>query len=159
MTSFTNIKIQECNSAEDYAIAIRLSLDYLKWLNMDLKYQRTEIEFRDFEKMYAAPKGAFYYAIAHQEVAGGLGLRYLTEGVCEMKRLFVYPSFQNQGIGKQLCLRLLQGAKKLGYDVMKLDTVAKLESAISLYQKLGFTETEAYCENPDTTAKFFELKL
>ena len=126
---------------------------------MDLAYQGVDSELDSLEEMYGAPKGCFLLAFAENKLAGGVGLRKLENGICEMKRLFVYPKFQRSGIGEMLCKRIIGEAKLLGYRSMKLDTVAKLKSAIKLYEKLGFKETEAYCENPDETARFFEFKL
>ena len=42
---------------------------------------------------------------------------------------------------------------------MRLDTVSKLESAIGLYNKLGFYEIETYYPNPDPTVKYMELEI
>lgn len=126
---------------------------------MDLKYQGVDSEFETLKTMYGSPSGCFLLAFINMEFVGGVGLRKLENDVCEMKRLFVYPKFQKKGIGEKLCKQLIIKAKKLGYKAMKLDTVAKLRSAIKLYEKLGFRDTSPYCENPDKTARFFELEL
>jgi len=76
-----------------------------------------------------------------------------------MKRLYVYPNYQGSKIGLQLCETILTIAKKLRYQKMRLDTIAKLDKAIRLYQFLGFYEIEKYCENPDETAQFMEIML
>jgi GNAT superfamily N-acetyltransferase len=153
------LKIRSCNGSKDYEMAKLVAIDYLKWLNMDLAYQGVNSELDSLEQMYGAPSGCFLLAFAENELVGGVGFRKLENGVCEMKRLFVLPKFQKQGVGEMLCKRLINQAELLGYNSMKLDTVAKLNSAIKLYQKLGFKETAAYCENPDETARFFELSL
>ncbi|MFY0672264.1 MAG: GNAT family N-acetyltransferase [Bacteroidia bacterium] len=155
----SQIEFRVCKKASDFEKAKAHSKAYLEWLGMDLSYQKTEYEFHVFEKMYGTPSGCFLLAIAENEFLGGVGLRKLENGICEMKRLYVYPKFQKNGIGEILCKHLIGIAKALGYNAMKLDTVAKLQSAIYLYKKLGFKETDAYCENPDKTARFFELSL
>lgn len=151
--------IISCKGTIDFERARQITIDYLQWLNMDLAYQGVDSELDSLEEMYGAPKGCFLLAYVENDFVGGVGLRKLEKGVCEMKRLFVYPKFQKCGIGAMLCKRIIGEAKLLGYRSMKLDTVAKLKSAIKLYEKLGFKETEAYCENPDETARFFEFKL
>ncbi|MGB0430591.1 MAG: GNAT family N-acetyltransferase [Bacteroidia bacterium] len=153
------LKIQTCQSKHEFSQAKIIANNYLKWLNMDLNYQKLEVEFAGIEKMYGPPKGCFLLAYYNGVLAGGVGLRYLSDYTCEMKRLFVYPQFQKQGVGKKLCELIIKNAQELGYKAMKLDTVNRLKSAIKLYEKLGFKETKAYCENPDKTARFFELKL
>lgn len=42
---------------------------------------------------------------------------------------------------------------------MVLDTLATMESALTLYRSLGFRETEPYCYNPFPNAVFMELHL
>ena len=39
-------------------------------------------------------------------------------------------------------------AKDDGYSCMVLDTIEPLQSAIRLYKRLGFQETEPYYDNP-----------
>ena len=65
-----------------------------------------------------------------------------------MKRLYVKPSYQGQGIGQKLVETLLLLAKDDGYSCMVLDTIEPLQSAIRLYKGLGFQETEPYYDNP-----------
>ena len=62
-------------------------------------------------------------------------------------------------MGEVLCEKIISIARELGYSKMRLDTVAKLKSALGLYEKIGFYEIEAYCPNPDPTVKYMELEL
>ncbi|HEU5166021.1 MAG TPA: GNAT family N-acetyltransferase [Chitinophagaceae bacterium] len=48
--------------------------------------------------------------------------RIKESGVCEMKRLFVKPSFRKNKIGKLLVEELLSSAKEKNYEKMRLDT-------------------------------------
>lgn len=153
-------KIKICESFSDFEKAKKITYDYIDWLNINLAFQNVDDEFRDFENMYSKPEGCFLIAFNEEdEVMGGVGLRKLTAEICEMKRLFVYPEYLKQGIGKRLCLKLIKQAKILDYKKMRLDTLARLETANKLYNKLGFYEIKKYRENPDPTAKFMELKL
>ena len=79
--------------------------------------------------------------------------------MCEMKRLYVYDRFEGQGVGRALCVRLIEEAKSLGYQRMRLDTIARLEGANALYVSLGFTDIEPYNFNPDPTVRYMELAL
>jgi ribosomal protein S18 acetylase RimI-like enzyme len=108
--------------------------------------------------MYGYPEGCFIYAKRGDEIVGGVGCRKLETDICEMKRLYVYEEFQGLGIGRKLCDELISVSKSLGYKKMKLDTVAKLKSAIKLYEKMGFKEIPKYYENPDKTVKYMELE-
>jgi hypothetical protein len=42
---------------------------------------------------------------------------------------------------------------------MRLDTVPGMETAQSLYARLGFTEIEPYTVNPVAGARFLQLEL
>ncbi len=151
--------IHICNSKEEFAIAINITQDYLKWLGMNLDFQNTKKEFQVFESMYAVPEGCFVYATINGAIAGGVAIRKLDAKICEMKRLFVYSSSQGKGLGELLCKEIISIASELGYSKMRLDTVAKLKTAIRLYEKIGFYEIEAYCHNPDPTVKYMELEI
>jgi N-acetylglutamate synthase-like GNAT family acetyltransferase len=94
-----------------------------------------------------------------KNIAGIVALKQLEEGVCEMKRLFVLPDYQGYGIGKMLTESLLAKAKKLNFKTMKLDTLGRLESAVALYHKLGFEQTNPYNINPEEDILYFEKKI
>lgn len=151
--------IHVCISKEEFAIARNITQDYMKWLGMNLDFQNTKKEFQVFETMYGKPEGCFIYATINGAIAGGVAIRKLDSKICEMKRLFVYRSFQGAGLGEVLCEKIISIAREVGYCRMRLDTVAKLKSAIGLYKKIGFYEIEAYCPNPDPTVKYMELDL
>jgi putative acetyltransferase len=148
-----------CDSKEEFVIARNITQDYMGWLGMDLNFQNTEHEFQVFETMYGKPKGCFIYATINEQILGGVAIRKLDPEICEMKRLFVYNSFQGNGVGKLLCDKIILIARDLGYRKMRLDTVSKLKSAIGLYEKIGFYEIKAYCSNPDPTARYMELEI
>ena len=154
-----DLTIHICNSKEGFTIAKTITQDYMGWLGMNLNFQNTEKEFQVFEAMYGKPNGCFIYATMNEEILGGVAIRKLDLEICEMKRLFVYNSFQGNGVGKLLCDSIISIASELGYSKMRLDTVAKLKSAIRLYAKMGFYEIEAYCPNPDSTVKYMELEI
>jgi len=151
--------IHTCKSKDDYEIAKVITKDYMQWLGMDLDFQNTDKEFQVFETMYGEPEGCFIYATKENVVIGGVACRKLGPGICEMKRLFVYESYQGNGVGRVLCDELIKISKELGYNKMRLDTISKLESAIALYEKIGFYEISAYYPNPDATVKYMELDL
>ncbi len=74
-----------------------------------------------------------------------------------MKRLFVRPDFQGQGIGKALARAIIEEARQIGYKRMRLDTV--LEPAKTLYRSLGFREIPPYQHVPVAGVVFMELQL
>jgi len=109
--------------------------------------------------MFGPPNGLFLLAWHEDELAGGAGLRMIEPAVCEMKRLYVYDQFKNRGVGRRLCIALIQEARNLGYEKMRLDTLDRMKSAIELYKSLGFKEIESYRFNPYPTTTYMELNL
>jgi GNAT superfamily N-acetyltransferase len=148
-----------CSSSAHFSSAKKLTQDYMSWLGEDLFYQGIEKEFEIFHKMYHQPTGCFIMALINGVVAGGVGVRFLAEGSCEMKRLFVYDKFRGHQLGKLLSEELIKVSKDLGYKKMRLDTIPRLKNAIQLYRDLGFYEIPKYYENPDKSVVYFELEL
>lgn len=153
------LTITPCQSPADFAAAVALTRDYLAWLDLDLSFQDLETEFARFPAMYGPPAGLFLLARSGEKLAGGVGLRSLAAGVCEMKRLYVYDGFQGLGVGRRLCAALIAAAQGLGYQRMRLDTLGRMTAAITLYRSLGFREIPAYRFNPDPSACYMELDL
>lgn len=153
------LTIKPCQTSVDFSAAIRLTRDYLQWLDLDLSFQNTDKEFAEFSSMYGPPDGLFLLAHDQGRLAGGVGLRRLEAGVCEMKRLYVYDQFKGIGAGRRLCAALIDEARRLGFERMRLDTLERMEAAIGLYRSLGFVEIAPYRFNPDPTTKYMELDL
>ena len=79
-----------------------------------------------------------------------------------MKRMFVYPHYHGQGVGRALGEAIVKEAKALGYRTMRLDTSVRQDEAIGLYHRLGFTPIEPYYDVPQEIKGwlvFMELAL
>ncbi len=153
------IKISRCSTESEYALALKMTRDYIEWLHMDLAFQAIDEELSHFSSMYGPLEGMFLLAWQGQEPAGGGGLRRFAPGICEMKRLYVYDRFKGRGVGRRLCVDLIEEAKRMGYKKMRLDTLGRMGAARSLYKNLGFIEIESYRFNPDPTTTYMELNL
>ncbi|MDG1477289.1 MAG: GNAT family N-acetyltransferase [Vicingaceae bacterium] len=153
------LKLNICNSSAEFELAKKLTKDYMDWLGEDLCYQGIEKEMETFHIMYNKPIGAFIYVLINGEITGGIGVRKLEDGICEMKRLFVYEKFRGHQLGLLMCEELLKISKNLGYKKMRLDTLPKLKNAVKLYESLGFYETAKYYNNPDERVNYMEIKL
>jgi ribosomal protein S18 acetylase RimI-like enzyme len=63
-------------------------------------------------------------------------------------------------IGKLLIERLIEDARAIGYDAMRLDTFPpKMGKAVQLYEAYGFREIAPYYNNPNEGVLFMELNL
>lgn len=140
----------------------RLFREYEAYLNVDLCFQQFESELANLPGKYAPPFGTLLLAKDGQKAIGCGALRRLgtvQAHTCEMKRLYVCPEARGVGIGKQIAKRLIQEGVRLGYATMVLDTLKRLESAICLYESLGFVRTEAYYDNPLPDVVYWKLDL
>lgn len=140
--------------------ARRLFREYVESLNFDLDFQDFEQEMDALPGPYASPGGAILIAEIDDEPVGVVAVQPLDEdSVCEMKRLYVRPAHRNEGLGRALGTAILDVARDLGYDVMRLDTVASMTAARSLYRSLGFDERSPYYHNPLDDAVYMERDL
>ena len=134
--------------------------EYEKELDENICFQKFDEELKDPLKKYGPPTGDLLIAYWNNEAAGCIALTKLNdEGVCEMKRLYVNPAFRKNKIGKLLIEKLIASAKSKGYTKMRLDSLFKLESAIRLYQDLGFMNISAYYDNPLEGVVYMEKEL
>jgi putative acetyltransferase len=144
-------------------IVRELFTGYQKELGEDLCFQSFADELRDPLKKYGAPSGIIYLARWNGEVAGCVALMPLPDAegkkTCEMKRLYVKPGYRAHGIGRKLVEQLLAAAIEMNYDVMKLDTLSRLEPAIHLYRQYGFKDTSAYYPNPLPGVVYMQKEL
>ena len=95
--------------------------------------------------------------------AGCCALRALDSSdyanACEMKRLFVRPSFRGLGLGRKLVETILDQARQAGYSCVLLDTLDDMEAARALYDELGFEEIPPYYFNPIPGAHYLKADL
>lgn len=134
--------------------------EYADSLGVDLCFQGFERELAELPGKYAPPRGRLMVAVVAGGLAGCAALRPLEGGACEMKRLYVRPAYRGLGLGRRLAESIIREARDLGYDAIRLDTIAPImEQAVALYRDLGFELIPPYCENPVPGALYLELAL
>ena len=124
-----------------------------------LEAQNYEEEYLHLDEKYGLPSGRLYLAYYDEKPAGCIALRKLDEQYCEMKRFYVRDAFRGLKIGKKLADLLVEEARKAGYSFMRLDTTPAMETAVSMYKKMGFYEIGKYYDNPMDGALYLELAL
>ena len=78
------------------------------------------------------------------------------EHACEVKRLWVSPSFRGHHLGRLLMEAAGEYASRSGFNALYLDTVpAAMSHANRLYGEMGFLPVERYNENPVWRPRFF----
>jgi putative acetyltransferase len=153
------LSIDEVNGTDSLADVRRLFQEYAATLGMNLCFDGFEEELATLPGRYAPPRGCLLLAAAGREIAGCAALRPLEPEVCEMKRLYVRPSFRGLGVGRLLAERVIGEGRKAGYRRMRLDTLPSMVNAQALYRSLGFREIPAYRDNPAVGVVYLELQL
>jgi ribosomal protein S18 acetylase RimI-like enzyme len=136
-----------------------LFLEYASSLEISLCFQNFEQELASLPGGYAPPTGRLLLAQDGNQTAGCVAMREIGQGVCEMKRLYVRPAWRGKSLGRTLAEAIIAAAREIGYGFMRLDTLASMKPAISLYRSLGFRQIPAYYANPSDNAVFMELPL
>lgn len=147
-TPANNMEIEIVDGVNHLDEVKNLILEYTKFLGRDLTFQGFDAEIADLSEKYLPPQGRLLCAKIDDKIIGCVAYHRHNSARCEMKRLFVLEGYRNFHAGKKLVEEILKCAKADGYREMVLDTIAPLESAIRLYKKFGFVETEPYYNNP-----------
>lgn len=153
------VRFVKAEGEEDLKVVRQLFREYAQSLEIDLCFQNFEEELAALPGKYAAPDGTMVLALVDGEPAGCIALRKSSEGIAEMKRLFVREDFRGLHIGKKLVQLILDEAAGMGYTYIRLDTLSTMKEAVRLYQSFGFYDIEPYIYNPIGDAKYMELKL
>ncbi len=164
--------------AEEMDGVRQLLREYEASIGHDLCFQSFEAELAGLPGRYAPPKGALVVAVRNdleqplmarpiaasqknRTLAGCVAVRPLAgnEATAEMKRLFVIPEQRGAGLGRRLAIAAIEAARAAAYRDLVLDTLASMQTAITLYQSLGFVETEPYYSNPLAGVVYLRKRL
>jgi len=153
------MRIDSAESPGFLRITRELFVEYSQSLEVDLCFQGFAEELARLPGEYARPAGRLMLALDEQQAIGCGALRPIDDDVCEMKRLYVRPTFRGRGVGGALIDALINAAQEIGYQRMRLDTLPSMTRAIAVYRSLGFKNIAPYRINPVPGALFFELEL
>ena len=142
------------------AALIELTIEYLTWVSDGTEAalgrsleSLVGMSIPDYAKKTideicdaASPRGVFYLVETHGEPAAMIGLRYLREGVAEIKRLYVRPAYRGRHFGETCLRKVLRDARAFGYQSALLATGPFMYSAQRLYRRCGFKQREPYRE-------------
>jgi len=160
--------LRHATTPQDYALARELFVEYSEWLGIDLCFQGFAEELASLPGAYAPPRGRLLLAGDPGTAFGCIALRPLAAhgdgqtddgSTGEVKRLYVRPAQRGGGWGYRLATALIDEARAIGYQELKLDTLGSMTAARALYARLGFRECAAYYPNPHPEVVYMACRL
>jgi GNAT superfamily N-acetyltransferase len=119
-----------------------------------------EAEFDHLDTFYGEPGGIFLLGRVHGTYAGSSGLHWFSEGVIELKRVFVDPSARGHGLAPLMLRAAIDTARILGAQSMRLEThEVFMAKALAMYRANGFREIEPYSPLGETVEGVVSMEL
>jgi GNAT superfamily N-acetyltransferase len=129
--------------------------EYLSWV-AGMAFEHHDLVF-DTEAMLAsdigdrskfyAPHGRFYLLRDAQAFIGVGALQRVDATTAEIQRMYVQPPWRGRGAARLLLGRLLDDARAIGCDVVRLESLKSLSPAHALYRSAGFVEVPPHGGN------------
>lgn len=109
------------------------------WAGPNVRYPGTpDTAWADME---ASEQNTYALVDAESVIMGGGQLLLREDGVLHLARLIVDPALRGQGVGRALCVALVeQGASQHHVSSFTLNVYESNTAAFRLYQALGFVE-------------------
>ena len=104
------------------------------------------------------PAGLVLMAHLREEPVGCGALKIHKDAPGEIKRMWVAPKARGLGLGRRLLDALEHHAREAGVTVLHLETNHALIEAIQMYRDCGYTEVEAFNDEP-YAHHWFEKRL
>jgi putative acetyltransferase len=164
-------KIRQVNWPEDMGTVRHLLQNYRKWLSDhsetgDADHPAAHVgliqiddEIAGLPGVYGPPRGDVVLGFDAEGLAACGALRELEPGVGEIKRVYVRADHRGPGFGPRLTTALLDRARELGFQRVRVDTLPTMAGAIGFYQAMGFKPIPAYWPHPVPGALFFEYTI
>jgi len=113
----------------------------------------------NIQKNYFENGGTFLVLHDNGRIIGTGAIRYLEEGICELKRMWLLTEYHHQGFGYRMIQELFSVARAKEYKLMRLETDFEFQTrAVEFYKKLGFYEIPPY-EGDDPEDLAMEIRL
>lgn len=123
-------------------------------------------ELLRIKEEYIDNGGSFWVAKENGKVAGSIGLMNKGNGLCILKKFFVYEPYRGKphNLGQHLYAVFLDFAKTHGFSKIILDTPKNTDRAHRFYEKSGFRKIEkeelpVQYDYPYDDSDFFCLNL
>jgi carbonic anhydrase len=152
-------EIVEVVTPEQLEQVRNLFREYQAQLPVQYRARSLEAELAKLPGVYAPPGGKLLLATVAGQPVGCVGLRpFPLEGACEMKHLYVRPTFRGGKVGRELVERAVEEARALGHLRLRLDThPPTMQAAVAMYRRFGFQEVGPSPVEPMEGLVYMEL--
>lgn len=117
-------------------------------------HQSFDEELKALAAKYGPPAGRTLIAVADGKVVAGGAHHAMSDGICELKRLYVTDAARGLGLGRKLSNALIASARADGFNLIRLDTAHLLTEAIAMYDSMGFSRIAPYRDYPAHLAPY-----
>jgi len=107
-------------------------------------------EMDDVQSNYFDNGGTFLVTVKAGLIIGTGAIKYLEDGVCEIKRLWLLAEYHGHRFGYRMIQELFKIARQKGYKTIRLETDPVIQKrAVDFYKRLGFYEIPRFGDDPD----------
>lgn len=136
-----NVRVRNATNADVENIK-QLVFGVLREYNLEPDPNGTDSDLSDIEANYIERGGVF--EVLEDEggsLLGTVGLFPIDDKTIELRKMYLDKRLRGRGIGKQTLERMIELARRLGFQQIYLETNNVLREAVALYKKYGFQET------------------
>lgn len=131
----------------------------LEWIEKYFSVCDTDIEQLSNPEKIVKEGGQVYFARVDEKIVGTCALVWYNDSWLELIKMAVTDEFKGLGIGKKLLEHCINDARKMGADKLILETAEELKTAISLYEKAGFSRFVLPQKHFSYNREVFAMKL
>lgn len=93
---------------------------------------------------FELPHGRFFVVTEDGVALGCAGIRRISPGIAELKRMYVRPAARGRGLARLLLATCERAAADLGYDELWLETGDAQPEAVALYLSAGYEPVPSF---------------
>lgn len=136
------MKIREATPADGDAIRAIVS-ETLAEFGFPVESDGVDSDLDDVPLGYQKLGGTFRVIVDDDGAVVGCGGLYpVAPKAVELRKMYFRPAIRGQGMGRKLLDDLIAEASRRNFGRIELETASNLTTAIALYQRAGFIETE-----------------
>jgi putative acetyltransferase len=124
----------------------------------DYKARHPLKDMDDIQQNYFEKSGTFLVITEKNKIIGTGAIRHVSEGVCELKRLWLLQEYQGKGLGYRMTQELFTFARNQGYRRIVLETDPVIQKrAYDLYKRVGFRDLHPNPDHPEDMVMEMDL--